>query len=172
MCDGRFFQSCPGLSVCSEVHSTRNKAASRFGSEAAPRSYDDHGADHPDHVDENVSSLDEVSIPRSLSPSELDSSSDEDLNQGEGKATIVRHRKIYVSAKEAEEDPVVIPIKITIPVEYKDEKTAIPPPKPLFKMRKYTTYETKPEIEMVPVSTTIIKPVGATKDQFIDDKTL
>lgn len=85
---------------------------------------------------------------------------------------IVRtHRKVYVSDKLPEHDPIIHPIELTIPVKIRNEQDPpIPPPKPVFKMRKYTTYETKPEIQMVPITTTVIKPVGATKDQFIDYK--
>lgn len=37
-------------------------------------------------------------------------------------------------------------------------------------MRSYTTYENQPEIEMVPVTTTVIKPAGVSKEQYIGDE--
>lgn len=83
---------------------------------------------------------------------------------------LTKHRKIYVASKKSE-DPVIHPISLTIPVRLVEPETVnLPPPKPLFKMRKYTTYESKPEIEMVPVTTTVIKPVGVSEDQVINGR--
>lgn len=78
---------------------------------------------------------------------------------------IVRHRKVYV--KTGNDDPVIHPLRVTIPVEV-EYPADIPTPKPLYKLKKYTTYEEKSEIKMVPVVKTIIKPANVTPDQFIE----
>jgi hypothetical protein len=83
--------------------------------------------------------------------------------------TIIRHRKVYVSPKSKGDVP-IHPIKIRIPVrmpEYVEPN--LPDPKPVYKFKKYTTYESRPEIQMVPVIKTIIKPVGVTPDQIIEE---
>lgn len=46
----------------------------------------------------------------------------------------------------------------------------LPTEKPFFRVRSYTTYENQPEIEMVPVTTTVIKPAGVSKEQYIGDE--
>lgn len=80
--------------------------------------------------------------------------------------TIVRHRKVYVSPRM----PDVYHIKLTVPVEMpKTSDLPVSEPKPMYEMRKYTTYKTRPETLMVPVKTTIIKPAGLTDDQIIKD---
>lgn len=85
--------------------------------------------------------------------------------------TIVRHRKVYVANNDGMFDMPIHPIELTIPVKVENPAIdALPAPKPIFRMHKYTTVETKPQVEMVPVTTTIIKPVGVSKDQIIEDK--
>lgn len=114
-----------------------------------------HDDDHPDHVDD-IRDLDMMPYPPLL-PGDPESIEE----------PIVGLRRIYVREK-IEKKPPIHTLKITIPVEPEpDNSTVISPPKPHFRLRKYSTLETKPEVEMVPVTTTIIKPVGVTKDQFI-----
>ena len=66
--------------------------------------------------------------------------------------------------------PIIDPIKITIPLKVKDDSPAVVEPKPVFKYKKYTTYETKPEIRMVPVVKTILRPVNVGPDQIVDEQ--
>lgn len=126
-----------------------------------------HDITHPDHV------IDEMSL------SDLEGASFKDpylnnnnnLDRSTGTGTVMRHRKVYLSDKQIKNaEPIIHPITIRIPVRVsKDKSLDLPEPKPVFKMRKYTYQETKPEIQMVPVKTTIIKPIGVSKEQIIDD---
>lgn len=107
--------------------------------------------DHPDHIDID----DRAGL----------------IEDRSGLDMIERHRKIYVSDRDDQFEPVIHPIEVTIPVKVRqDPVDGLPPPKPVFRMHKYTTIETKPEVQMVPVTTTIIKPVGVSKDQIIEDE--
>lgn len=109
---------------------------------------------HPDHVDGH----DEM--PADLANLSQDESVPDDAN----KKLIIRHRKVYVK----EENPIksiIHPISLTIPLKLNGP--LVPPPKPFFRMRKYTTYEKTPEVKMVPMKTTVIKPAGITDDQIL-----
>lgn len=88
---------------------------------------------------------------------------------GDDDVTVVLHRKVYLSEKETkDEGPIIHPISLTIPVRMKDDLNSnLPKPRPLYKMRKYTYTDPNPEIEMVPITTTVLKPVGVSKDQII-----
>lgn len=82
------------------------------------------------------------------------------------------HRKVYLSPRDKYESNLK-PISITVPLKIPDDdETGVPAPRHLFKYKKYTTYETKPEIQMVPVTKTILKPVGVSADQIVDDEGL
>ena len=80
------------------------------------------------------------------------------------------HRKVYLGDRKPQEDLVIHPLSITIPVKVPEyRETELPTPKPVFKMRKYVKYVNKPEVQMIPITKTIIKPVGVTSDQIITD---
>lgn len=173
-CNGKFYQSCPPKqSGC-----ILRKKSRRPKVLLSPDPYELlHDSEHPDHVEmfdsvkgnwpmaRNPLSDDGLMIQSNGTGANLDDIVTTDTER------VVRHRKVYVSEKLNERDPVIHPIELTIPVKIKNEQDPpLPPPKPVFKLRKYTTYETKPEIEMVPITTTVYKPVGVSKDQIIDYK--
>lgn len=118
-----------------------------------------HDDSHPDHVSDEF-----------MSPDMYNSND----NKFDSNEIVERHRKVYLSDKQLNNNqPIIHPISITIPVRLDDGMDVdLPEPKPLFKMRKYTYKETKKETEMVPITTTIIKPVGVAKEQIIDDESL
>lgn len=155
---------------------------------------DYHDYDDPDHVDADLPIFDDLPPPRQLqippfpSTRSLDQGlvdtipqsnplmmgslrsqaavpQAEEVKLSEEEKKIVRHRKVYV--KEGGDDPVIHPLQVTIPVEV-EYPADIPTPKPVYKLRKYTTYEEKPEIKMVPVVKTIIKPANVSPDQIIE----
>lgn len=159
-CNGKYYDKCPKSRGCRapELIGRQPKLQKLL----TPEFSEFHDYDHPDHVlDDNSRSglIDEdfVRTPRD----DLDVVDDDDR--------VVTHRKVYVSERNnLDIDPVIHPIQLKIPVRV-DSRSALPPPKPIFKMRKYTTYERKPEIVEVPVTTTVIKPVGVSKDQIIGE---
>lgn len=91
---------------------------------------------------------------------------DSDVKETGGEGKIIRHRKVYVAKKDAKE-PVVHPIQITIPVRLEEAPT-LSTPKPIYRMKKITSYNQKQEIKMVPVTKTIYKPANITSDQIIE----
>lgn len=116
----------------------------------------EHDTSHPDHIEDPV---DRLSILNGQSEPVAD---DEQ---------VVWHRKIYLADKKEKPKPIIHPVTMTIPIDIEEDPTTIiPPPKPIFKMRKYTTYESQTIKEMVPVTTTVIKPVGISEDHIIEDK--
>lgn len=137
-----------------------------------------HDINHPDHVDsipigEDAESIIEVGNKRddfkiTREPSELSPLEEDAVLIDDEK--VVRHRKIYVTERPVDAEPIIHPISLTIPVEIKQPvHEIVPPPKRIFKLRKYTIQESEPEIEMVPVTTTVIKPAGVSDDQIIGD---
>jgi len=124
---------------------------------------------HPDHPnDDSIFKKPELSAKKHATRvSSKDIRIDESEHGLWDKDRIVRHRKVYVMA-EPNDTPLVAPIKISIPVKAPKELD-LPPPKPVFKYRKQRIYESKPEIQMVPVTKTIIRPVGVSSDQIIDE---
>lgn len=75
---------------------------------------------------------------------------------------IIRHRKIYVT-KRPFEFPAIQSIELTIPIDFDNNYQSVydlPSPKPIYKMRKYTTYKVEPQIQTFPITSTILKPVG------------
>ena len=110
---------------------------------------------HPDHVD--------------IMPSFGPSSFERNPSFVSDQERIVRHRKVYVAPLQQAKSRIET-ISIRIPLEIpKNSPSNIPDPKPIYKLKKYTTYENTPEIQMVPVTKTIIKPVGVSADQIIDE---
>lgn len=152
--------------------------------------YDDHDYSDPDHrkselllptIDDysNDDSADfteqDVDLERSREKLGLVSSRAQELpppsntesrDESEDEEKFVRHRKVYVARKETK-DPIIHPVHLTIPVSFEEAPT-LPTPKPVYKLRKFTTYEQKPEVKMVPVTKTIYKPADITPDQIID----
>lgn len=157
LCRGRFWKACPSdcPSTVSLIRSTTEKPpllSSLHKLDPVP---------HPDHADESDFVERPVFTPRWP------------FYDDRVKDVIVRHRKVYVADKKDKVDLPIHAIDLTIPVKVKNDPIEdLPPPKPVFRMHKYTTIETKPQVEMVPVTTTIIKPVGVSKDQIIEDESL
>lgn len=170
-CNGKFYQSCPPKQSGCII---RKKPPRRPNAPLSPDPYEIHDSEHPDHVElfDNARWKQPIGRdPRARSNAETISDNPNPSDLDALDQPVVLHRKVYVTEKRNDFEPVIHPIDITIPVKIKDEQDPpLPPPKPVFKMRKYTSYETRPEIEMVPVTTTVIKPVGVTEDQIIDYK--
>lgn len=124
-----------------------------------------HDDSHPDHVDILPTfHAHGGGLAGSLYPAESTSAIAPEIDRDR----ILRHRKVYVSKKK-QITPIINPITITIPLKIPEDEAPLPQPKPVFKYKKFTTYETKPEIQMVPVTKTIIRPADVTPDQIIDD---
>lgn len=118
----------------------------------------EHDYGDPDHVDSPF--FDKSNVGDSFS---LDTFDDPER--------VVRHRKVYVSERKDDDEPIIHPLSLTIPVKVPEYSSSeIPEPKPIYRLHKYTTYENRPEIQMMPVTKTIIKPLGVSPDQIIDDE--
>lgn len=127
-----------------------------------PQSESLHDENHPDHVDDPTSLAFDSLNPMITVPG-VDPKHEEDV--------VITHRKVYVTDKNIGSQAVVHPIKLVIPVDVRhDPSTVIPPPKPIFKMKKFVDYDRKPVVEMVPVTTTVYKPAGISEDQYIDTR--
>lgn len=83
---------------------------------------------------------------------------------------VERSRKVYLTPRKKDWPPQIHKFTVRIPITPPTyEPVSIPEPKPLYKFRKYTTYENRKEVQMVPVTKTIIKPIGISPDQIIGD---
>lgn len=158
ICNSTFYRHCPKNSQCFEdiILDPLPSSDEQFMNSNLPRGY--HDDSHPDHVDMIPNFNRYRTGPRYMSrPS---------WNDGE---TILRRRKVYVTPREQEKQPPVHAFTIRIPIVAPTVPSiSIPDPPPIFKFKKYITYESKPEVQMVPVTRTIIKPVGVTPDQIIN----
>lgn len=161
ICNSTFYKYCPKASDCIENNieyiSKMSKQPNSPNQMAGllERADEYHDDLHPDHVD--------------ITPSFGPRSFSRNPDLGSDKERIVRHRKVYVAARK-QEKPRIQTLSIKIPLEIPTvDSSNIPEPKSMYKLKKYTTYENRPEIQMVPVTKTIIKPVGVSQDQFIDD---
>lgn len=129
-----------------------------------------HDYEHPDHVVDDAPENLRFGLYDNNFIRDFRDDYPRDLDVVDDDKPVVRHRKVYVSKRNEviQKDPVIHPLELIIPVHL-DQPTTLPPPKPLFKMRKYTTYENQPEIVQVPVTTTVIKPEGVSQDQIVSE---
>lgn len=163
-CNGKYFAKCPKSMPCPLDRSL--KFQRRFD----PKPPEFHDYEHPDHV---LDDAPENSHPGLYDDNLIRDFRDDyprDLDVVDDDERVVRHRKVYVSKRERalQTDPVIHSLELKIPVHV-DQPTTLPPPKPLYVMRKYTSYENRPEIVEVPVTTTVIKPEGVSKDQIVSE---
>lgn len=188
ICNSKFYKQCPPARLCME---NRRDLLMTTVKPYILTAAGDHDVLDPDHVDPPVSfNLSPDGSTSYINPSVLklgngfrglkssssspSSSSLSSMANYDGKRR-VKHRKVYVARRQGEmmidQRPPIHTIKVRIPINLKDlEMFDIPEPPPLYQLRKYTSYESVPETQMVPVTKTIIKPVGLTKDQLIGDR--
>lgn len=179
VCDGHFFKVCPDLENCSLDISEDDAPKDFYSARMKPRAtlkpdpFDFHDYDHPDHPAEDfeddlaASVQDKIESNIVAKPSTASVKSPPRITyDGE---RVVRHRKVYVTERDdAPANPLIHQISITIPVKVtKAPSVKLSAPPPVYRMHKYKTYETVPETELIPVTTTIIKPVGVSQDQII-----
>lgn len=160
VCQGQFFQSCPESCLDEQP--------------IVGRSVILHDLEHPDHIDGEIGQNKARLIgDRRRVAQNYPRRIGKDLKPEEAlkEAPVVRHRKVYVKEYQNDKLPVLKPFTITIPVKLNPPPAPnIPKPRHMYRLHKYTTYETKPEVQMIPVTTTVIKPAGLGRDQLIDDK--
>lgn len=182
ICNSTFYQLCPPSSECQENYSPddRNGRPTRpdygdlgdYPIDSEDRFHDDYD---PDHVSDPYD-LDPFYGPRLNPGGPYDSDPFYESSAGNlaydnvvSSDRVVTRRKVYVAPKPKNDVPIHT-VKIRVPLKLPEAvEPQLPPPKPLFKLKKYTTYESKPEIHMVPVTKTIIRPVGVSPDQIIDE---
>lgn len=156
-CNGRYYAKCPRSKSCQTPELIGRLL--RHQKQSKPEFSEFHDYGHPDHV------LDDT-LRSGLFDDDFMSPPRDDLDVVDDDDRVVRHRKVYVAerASSVDTDPVIHPLELKIPVRV-DTSSSLPSPKPIFKMHKYM----KPGIVQVPVTTTIIKPEGVSKDQIIGE---
>lgn len=86
-----------------------------------------------------------------------------------GKVVMLRH--VRVDNPDSLDDVLIHPVRVKIPIKVNEMLAVMPPVKHKYKMHEYTTQETKLKTEMVPVTETVIKPIGISKDQIVGNVT-
>lgn len=185
ICNSTFYKLCPKPSECQENQLPKRKSNLR-GDFLLSQPINGHDFDDPDHVEPPFSNYDwRINLtPRNDAGSDYHNANngyndDDDVadyvDDDRKKDTkgddpfgdrfyIDRHRKVYMEKV----GKMVHPISLTIPVKVPTTQT-FTSPRPAFRLTKHKTVENRPEIQMVPVKKTIIKPVGIPSDQIIDD---